>query len=241
MTWPIFLPTFLTATVEWVEAFTIVLAVSLTIGWRASLGAAAAALATLAALTAATGSVLQLGVGMEWIQFLIGVFLLLFGVRWLAKAIARQAGLKAQHDEDEEFAATKARLFSGDGRAAWLIAYKGVLLEGLEVWLVVVALSVGGAGWISSVAGAFTALVMVAIAGACLQSPLRRVPENAIKFGVGAMIVSFGTFWSLEAIGGPEIWPMADWSLVGLVAFYVTGGLLASIALRRRILRGVAA
>ena len=162
-------------------------------------------------------------------------------MRWLAKAIARQAGLKAQHDEDEELAATKARLSSGDGRAAWLIAYKGVLLEGLEVWLVVVALSVGGAGWISSVAGAFTALIMVAIAGACLQSPLRRVPENTIKFGVGAMIVSFGTFWSLEAIGGPEIWPMADWSLVGLVAFYVIGGLLASIALRRRIPRGVAA
>jgi uncharacterized membrane protein len=241
MTWTIFLPTFLTATVEWVEAFTIVLAVSLTIGWRASLGAAAAALATLAALTVATGGVLQLGVGMEWIQFLIGVFLLLFGVRWLAKAIARQAGLKARHDEDEEFAVTKARLSSGDGRAAWLIAYKGVLLEGLEVWLVVVALSVGGAGWISGVGGACTALIMVAIAGACLRSPLRRVPENAIKFGVGAMIVSFGTFWTLEAIGGPEIWPMADWSLVGLVAFYVIGGLLASIALRPRILRGVAA
>jgi uncharacterized membrane protein len=70
---------------------------------------------------------------------------------------------------------------------------------------------------------------------------LRRVPENAIKFGVGAMIVSFGTFWSLEAIGGSDIWPMADWSLVGLVAFYAIGGLLLSIALRPRILRGVAA
>jgi uncharacterized membrane protein len=241
MSWTIFLPSFLTATVEWVEAFTIVLAVSLTIGWPAALGAAVAALATLAALTAATGGVLQLGVGIEWMQFLIGVFLLLFGVRWLAKAIARQAGLKARHDEDEEFAATQARLSSGDGRAAWLIAYKGVLLEGLEVWLVVVALSVGAAGWVSAVGGAVAALVMVALAGACLRSPLRRVPENAIKFGVGAMIVSFGTFWSLEAIGGPEIWPMADWSLVGLVAFYLIGGLLLSTALRPRILRGVAA
>jgi uncharacterized membrane protein len=240
MSWTIFVPSFLTASVEWVEAFTIVLAVSLTIGWPAALGAAAAALATLAALTAATGGALQLGVGMGWMQFVIGVFLLLFGVRWLAKAIARRAGLKAQHDEDEEFAATRTRLSSGDGRAAWLIAYKGVLLEGLEVWLVVVALSVGGGGWVSSVGGAIAALVMVMVAGAYLRSPLSRVPENTIKFGVGAMIVSFGTFWSLEAIGGPDIWPMADWSLIGLVAFYLGGGLLLSSALRPRLLGGVA-
>ena len=241
MTWTIFLPTFLTAMVEWVEAFTIVLAVSLSIGWRAAAGAALAALAALAAMTVVSGGVLSLGLDIRWLQLVIGVFLLLFGVRWLSKAIARGAGLKTLHDEDEEFAATRAELRRGDWMAAWLIAFKGVLLEGLEVWLVVVALSVGGAGWISGVGGACTALVMVGIAGACLRSPLRRVPENAIKFGVGAMIVSFGTFWSLEAIGGPEIWPMADWSLVGLVAFYVIGGLLASIALRPRILRGVAA
>jgi uncharacterized membrane protein len=240
MSWTIFAPSFLTAAVEWVEAFTIVLAVSLTIGWRAALGAAAAALATLAVLTAATGGVLQLGVGIEWMQFLIGVFLLLFGVRWLAKAVARRAGLKAQRDEDDEFATTQARLSSGDGRAAWLIAYKGVLLEGLEVWLVVVALSVGCAAWVSSVSGALAALVMVALAGVYLRSPLSRVPENTIKFGVGAMIVSFGTFWSLEAIGGPDIWPMADLSLIGLVAFYVIGGLVLSTALRPRMLRGVA-
>ncbi len=240
MSWTIFAPSFLTAAVEWVEAFTIVLAVSLTIGWPAALGAAVAALATLAALTAATGGVLQLGVGLGWMQFLIGVFLLLFGVRWLAKAIARRAGLKAQHDEDDEFAATRSRLSSGDGRAAWLIAYKGVLLEGLEVWLVVVALSVGSAGWVSSVGGAVAALLMVALAGAYLRSPLGRVPENTIKFGVGAMIVSFGTFWSLEALGGPNIWPMADWSLIGLVVFYVTGGLLLSSALRPRLVRGAA-
>jgi uncharacterized membrane protein len=92
MDWPAFLPLFLTASVEWVEAFTIVLAVSLTIGWGASLGAAAAGLATLAVLTALTGGALSLGLNLQAIQFVIGVFLLLFGVRWLAKAIARQAG-----------------------------------------------------------------------------------------------------------------------------------------------------
>ena len=89
MSWTIFSSAFLTAAVEWVEAYTIVLAVSLSIGWRAALGAVAAASATLVGLTAATGGVLALGAGISWIQLLIGVFLLLFGVRWLAKAIAQ--------------------------------------------------------------------------------------------------------------------------------------------------------
>lgn len=238
MSWTVFAPSFLTAAVEWVEAFTIVLAVSLTTGWPRALGAAAAALVTLAALTAATGGVLQLGVGLGWMQLLIGVFLLLFGVRWLAKAIARQAGLKARHDEDVEFAETRRLVAAGERRAAWLVAYKGVLLEGLEVCLIVVALSAGSGRWDSSVAGALAALALVALGGACLRAPLRRVPENAIKFGVGAMIVSFGTFWSLEALGGPRIWPLGDWSLLGLVVFYVIGGVLVSLALRPRLAMG---
>ncbi|MCW3475416.1 COG4280 domain-containing protein [Limobrevibacterium gyesilva] len=239
MNWAIFASSFLAATVEWVEAYTIVLAVSLTIGWSAALGAVAAALATLGALTAVTGGALQLGVGVEWLQFVIGVFLLLFGVRWLAKAIARAAGLVALHDEAAEFRATRTLLRGEDGRAAWLVAYKGVLLEGLEVWLVVVALGAGGVGLVSSTWGAIAALVPVAVAGALLQAPLRRVPENAIKFVVGAMIVAFGTFWTLEAMGGAAAWPLGDWSLVGLVLFYLLGGLLLAVALRRHLVKGV--
>src|SRR5438874_1560325 len=98
--WTVVATAFLTATVEWVEAFTIVLAVSLSIGWRAAAGAAIAALAALAAMTGATGGVLGLGFEVRWLQLAIGVFLLLFGVRWLAKAIARGAGLKRLHDEE---------------------------------------------------------------------------------------------------------------------------------------------
>src|SRR5208283_3115814 len=138
MDWPAFLPLFLTAAVEWVEAFTIVLAVSLTIGWAASLGAAAAGLGTLTVLTVLTvltGGALSAGLNLHAIQFVIGVFLLLFGVRWMAKAIARQAGLKALHDEEMEFRETRARISEGDWFAAWLVAYKGTLMEGLEVWV----------------------------------------------------------------------------------------------------------
>jgi uncharacterized membrane protein len=225
MTWQSFAPLFLAATVEWVEAFTIVLAVSLTIGWGASVGAAAAGLGTLAALTAVTGGALSLGLNLQLLQFIIGVFLLLFGVRWLAKAIARQAGLKALHDEEAEFAETLAKVRGGDWFAAWLIAYKGVLLEGLEVWLLVVAFSLQGRAWGQNTGVAIAALALVCVAGAVVRAPLRRVPENAIKFLVGAMIVSFGTFWTLEALA-PGAWPLGDWSLPALAVFFLVGGVV---------------
>jgi uncharacterized membrane protein len=233
MDWPALVPLFLTASVEWVEAFTIVLAVSLTIGWTASLGAAAAGLATLALLTAATGGALSAGVDLRAVQFVIGVFLLLFGTRWLAKAIARQAGLKALHDEDVEFLDTRARISRGDWFAAWLVAYKGTLLEGVEVWLIVVALSLHGRNWIMNGAVAVVALVIVFAAGIAIRAPLRRVPENAIKFIVGAMILSFGTFWTLEALAA-DVWPLGDWSLLALVLFFLAGGQAAVMAIRSR-------
>lgn len=230
--WTVVVPTFLAGTVEWVEAFTIVLAVSLTIGWRAAVGAAATALAALAAMTAVTGGALSLGMNLSWMRLVIGVFLLLFGVRWLSKAIARRAGLKALHDEAEEFDQARARLASGDWYAGWVIAFKGVLLEGLEVWLIVVALGVNGA-WMSSAGAAVAALIVVAAAGLLVRAPLARVPENAIKFAVGVMIVSFGTFWTLESLGGPTVWPGGDWSLLGLLAFYACGGMVLAAVLRQ--------
>ena len=238
--WTIAIPAFLTALVEWVEAFTIVLAVSLSIGWAGATGAAIAALATLGVMTAATGGVLHLGFDLTWIQLAIGVFLLLFGVRWMAKAVARQAGLKALHDEAAEFAETRAQLARGDWHAAWLIAFMGVLLEGLEVWLVVAALGLKGNLWFSSAGAAIAALAVVVVVGLLVRAPLRRVPENAIKFVVGTMILAFGTFWTLEAVGGADAWPLSDWSLLGLVAFYFGGGLVLSMLLRAQPKSGVA-
>ena len=239
MDWPAFLPLFLTAAVEWVEAFTIVLAVSLTIGWGASLGAAAAGLGTLAVLTALTGGALSLGLDLQAIQFVIGVFLLLFGVRWLAKAIARQAGLKARHDEDVEFRETRAKIGKGDWFAAWLVAYKGTLLEGLEVWLIVVAFSLHSHAWAFNGFAALVALGVVFAAGLAVRAPLRRVPENAIKFVVGAMIVSFGTFWTLEALAG-DVWPLGDWSLLALAGFFMAAGQALVPLMRTRPRRLVA-
>jgi uncharacterized membrane protein len=232
LAWSVVIPSFLAAAVEWVEAFTIVLAVALGIGWRGAASAAAAALGVLAAMTAATGGALSFGISVTRLQGLVGIFLLLFGVRWLAKAIARQAGLKALHDEAAEFNETRARLRGGDWYAGWVIAFKGVLLEGLEVWLIVVAFGAHG-GWSASVAGATAALLLVLAAGLAVRAPLARVPENAIKFAVGVMIVSFGTFWTLEALSGSNAWPGGDWSLLALVVFYAGGGVTIATLLRR--------
>lgn len=239
MDWQAFFPLFVAAMVEWVEAFTIVLAVSLTIGWGAAIGACVAGLATLGALTAVTGGALSMGLGLWIIQLVIGVFLLLFGVRWLAKAIARQAGLKPLHDEDQAFQETKAHIRDADWFAAWLVAFKGVLLEGLEVWLIVVAFSLHSQAWTSNVLAALAALAVVCIAGMVIRAPLRRVPENALKFVVGGMIMAFGTFWTLEALAGP-VWPLGDWTLLALVGFFLLGGQALVPLIGRREARRIA-
>jgi uncharacterized membrane protein len=215
--------TYLTATVEWVEAYTIVLAVALSIGWRRALSAALAAIAVLAILTSA-GSFFLLSIGnLAVLQFLIGFFLILFGVRWLGKAIARGAGLKSLHDEDAEFASLRARPEINEARAAWAIAFNGVLLEGLEVWLIVVALGVQTHHAIAAASAAIAALIVVILAGFFLRKPLARVPENTIKFIVGCGILAFGTFWTLESLGC--VWPFPDAALLAIFAFNIAGGL----------------
>ena len=214
------LATFLAAAVEWTEAFTIVLAVSLTIGWASAASAAGAALVALAVFTVVGSAALAL-VPLGLAQGIIGAFLVLFGVRWLGKAIARGAGLKPLHDEAAEF--EHVRGLAVERRAAWLIAFNGTLLEGLEVWLIVVALGVQTHHSLAAGGAALTALVAVMSAGAMLRAPLARVPENAIKFVVGGVLLSFGTFWVLEALG--YAWPGGDAALGALVAFYLLGGL----------------
>jgi uncharacterized membrane protein len=113
-----------------------------------------------------------------------------------------------------------------------------VLLEGLEVWLIVVALGLHGRAWISSTTGALAALLIVVAAGLIVQAPLRRVPENAIKLTVGIMITAFGTFWTLEAVGGARVWPWGDWSLLALAAFYAAGTLALIALLRKPVTAG---
>ena len=215
--------TFLTATVEWVEAYTIILAVALSIGWGRALQAAGAALVVLAVLTGAGSFLLTLIHNLAVMQFVIGIFLTLFGARWLGKAIARGAGLKKLHDEDEEFSSLRARSDIHERRASWLIAFNGMLLEGLEVWLIVVTLGMQTHHLAAAAGASLGALLMVALFGMAVRKPLANVPENTIKFTVSAALLSFGTFWTLEALGYQ--WPIGDVSLIALFVFFIVAGL----------------
>jgi uncharacterized membrane protein len=214
--------TFLTATVEWVEAFTIILAVALSIGWPRAIAAALAALVTLGVLTSG-GSVLLSHVGnLQILQFIIGSFLIIFGMRWLAKAIARGGRLKKLHDEAAEFSKLIKRPEIHETRAAFFIAFNGVLLEGLEVWLIVVAMGVQTHHTIAAASAALVSLLAVLGIGFAIRKPLAKVPENTIKFTVGCGILSFGTFWALQALGYQ--WPEGDAALLLLFGFNAAAG-----------------
>lgn len=224
---------FLASTVEFVEAFTIVLVVGVTINWKSSLAGAAAATVALAALVGIFGTALVIFVPIAALRFVVGLLLILFGLKWLKKAILRYAGIKAMHDEEaiyeEEMAAMRAR---GERPSDKLdpfgvaTAFKSVLLEGLEVAFIVITFGSAATGigsratgitW--AAAGAAGALLLVLSLGALVRAPLQRVPENALKFVVGVMLTSFGTFWGGEGLG--IRWPGEDIFLLALVVFYL--------------------
>jgi uncharacterized membrane protein len=231
---------FLASAVEWVEALTIVLAVGITRGWRSSLTGVVAALGLLLALVlvfVALGANAGRYVPLDLARTLIGVFLLLFGIRWLHKAILRSAGLKALHDEDEAFAETRAQL-AGQGTTGGLdyagvaTSFNGTFLEGLEVVFIVTALA-GLSGLPAASAGALAALVVVAVVGVFVRAPLSRVPENTMKYIVGVMLTAFGTFFAGEGLG--VAWWNSDLSLLPLIAGYAIASLLIVQLLKRPV------
>jgi uncharacterized membrane protein len=221
---------FLACTVEAVEALTIVLAVGVTRSWRWSLTGVAAATAALAVIVAALGPALN-ALPINVLRLVVGALLLVFGLQWLRKAVLRAAGLKAQRDEAKAFAAETAAARSAaragaefDGYA-FTLAFKGVLLEGLEVAFIVLTFGANQHDIGLAAIAAGVAVAVVTAAGVAVRGPLARVPENAMKFAVGVMLTSFGIFWGAEGAGAS--WPGADASLLVIVP----GVLLASLGL----------
>ncbi|HEY4407799.1 MAG TPA: hypothetical protein VGN55_24365 [Xanthobacteraceae bacterium] len=228
---------FLASLVEAVEALTIVLAVATVRGWRPAGLGAIAGLAMLAIIVATLGPLLD-QVPLHLLQLAIGVLLLLFGLRWLRKAILRAAGIIALHDEAAAFATETAQLRAQESRdearldwLAGLASFKAVLLEGLEVVFIVIAVSAGRGLLIPASAGALAACLLVAGIGFAVHRPLARVPENALKFAVGVMLSAFGIFWTGEGLG--VAWPGADLAIVAFAALFLLVG-LGAVALARR-------
>jgi uncharacterized membrane protein len=232
------LSAFLASAVETVEALTIVLAVGVTRDWRSTLTGVGAATFALAAIVAALGPALTV-VPIKELRLVVGALLLVFGLQWLRKAILRASGYKPLHDEDETFTheTAEARAAGLERRAgldwyAFTIAFKGVLLEGLEVAFIVLTFGSTQGSIPLAAVGAGVAVVLVSIVGAVARAPLARVPENTLKFAVGTMLTTFGIFWAAEGTGAH--WPGDDASLPGVLVFVLLVSLGFVSVLRRR-------
>lgn len=238
-------PAFLASIVEFVEAFTIVLAVGTTRGWRSPVWGVVAAVGTLALIVAVFGAPLVIYQAQirEVFLLVVGTLLLLFGMRWLRKAILRFAGIVALHDEEliyqKEVALLRA---AGQEPTAWdnigfWFSYKAVLLEGLEVAFIVIALGAQSSDALrASIFGAIAAFIVTMAAGAVLRRPLSFVPENWMKFTVGAMLVTFGTYWASEGFGVE--WPFGAATLLVLLAVICVVSAAATAMLKNMLPHG---
>ena len=246
MQWAVLSAAFLASAVEFVEAFTIVLVVGVTINWRSSLVGAFAAAATLAVIIGTLGVALVQFVPIGVLRLVVGIILILFGLKWLKKSILRYSGLKALHDEEAIFEETRAEVRARGEIIAprfepfgIVLAYKSVLLEGLEVAFIVITFGSSATSNVcnqtcgigSAAIGAAIAGVLVILAGVLVRAPLTKVPENSLKFVVGVMLTSFGTFWAGEGFG--VNWPFSDAFILVLAAIYLVASFVLVATLRQ--------
>ena len=231
---------FLASLVEFIEALTVVLAVGAVRGWRNAFAGAGAALLLLASVLAVLGPTAPHP--SQKLRFAVGVLTLMFGLRWLRKAVLRAAGALPLHDEEATYRGVRARL-AGNARqakpAGWdgialTTSFQVVLMEGIEVVFIVAAIGAGGGQTAPAAAGAGAALAAVLLLGAALHRPITAIPENALKFAVGVLMTAFGIFWAGEGIGA--VWPGREWALPGLTLVWA----LFALSLVRWIARTAA-
>jgi uncharacterized membrane protein len=231
---PLILTVFIACVVEAVEALTIVLAAGLTREWRSTFQGMAAALVALAVITAAVGPAIN-DLPLTALRVAVGALLAIFGLQWLRKAVLRATGYKALHDEASAYlrevtaaeAATKQAKRGVSDWYSFTLAFKGVLLEGLEVVFIVITFGDNQKNIGAAVIGAAAAIIVVTIVGIAVRAPLTKVPENWMKLVVGVMLTSFGTFWGAEGAGAR--WPGNDGALLVLipvVALFATACIL---------------
>ncbi|TAL91362.1 MAG: hypothetical protein EPN46_05295 [Candidimonas sp.] len=236
---PAVLAAFLASLVEFVEALTIVLAVGMVRGWRSALTGVAGGVLLLAIMITVFGPLLG-HIPIRLLQLSIGVLLLLFGMRWLNKAVLRAAGVIRLHDEQAAFDSETTQLQSVHAEAvrgldplAVAAAFKAVLLEGIEVVFIVIAVGAAGNMLIPASIGAALAGALVIGLGVVLQKPLARIPENTLKFAVGILITAFGIFWIGEGLG--LSWPGEDLAIATLVAVLLIISVAAVYFARARL------
>jgi uncharacterized membrane protein len=236
----VFAVTFLAAAVEVIEMVIIVVGVGSIRGWRSTWLGAGAGLAVLAVLVLAFGTALR-AVPIGGLRVVIGSLLLVFGLQWLRKGIRRVSanGLRGM---GERGAPSEDIPVSGVDWTAFVLSFKGVLLEGLEVAFIVLSVGLAGQALGTAALGAAAAFVVLAGAGLLARGLVQRIPRSALQLVVGTLLSSFGTFWAVQGLG--VAWPGQDAAILGLVGFYVlvAAGYVADLrrAARRPALAEVA-
>jgi uncharacterized membrane protein len=228
--------------VELIEALAIVLAVGVSRRWRDALLGAAAAVVVCGAVAGLLGPVVLERIPLDALRVTIGVLLLLFGLEWLRKGTLRLAGRRSRSSARGEYDETLDELADDPlpppGQADWagrLVAFKGVLLEGVEIVLIVSVLAARPSGAAPALVGAAAAVLLTAIAGVWLRRPLARLPETELKWGVGVLLASFGTFFLGEGLGVE--WPGGDAAILYLIAVLAIVSQVQSHALARAVAR----
>jgi uncharacterized membrane protein len=224
--------------VETVEAMTIVLAAGITRGWRSTIEGAATALGLLAAIVVILGPTLVNYVPISVLRLVVGCLLLVLGLQWLCKALLRASSYKAIHDEALHYKEEVQILSSTEklndkkrDSIAFALSFKGVLLEGIEVIIIVISFGVQSGQTQLCAIAAIATVVVVALIGFAVAKPLTKVPENYLKLAVGLVLITFGTFWMGEGAGIK--WPGADAYLLVLLAVFSLAAMILVSYLRR--------
>jgi uncharacterized membrane protein len=235
----LFASAFLASAVEMVEALTIVLAMGTTRGWRSALVGTGAAVVALAGVVAVLGPALT-RIPLDDLRLVVGALLLVFGLQWLRKAILRRAGYVPLHDEDAAFERELAEARTANGEYhvgldwyGFVVSFKGVFLEGLEVAFIVLTFGSAQGSIPLAALGAVAAVVLVGAVGVVVRAPLARVPENTLKYAVGVMLTTFGTFWAVEGAGAS--WPGGDAALPVVLLFVLATSVALVQTLRRAV------
>lgn len=243
--WGLLVASFVACFVEMVEATTIVLAMGFTRSWRSALSGTGAALAVLALVTTTAGYALTSWLPESALQLAIGGLLLIFGLQWLRKVILRSSGRKPIHDEDEiyreevEAARAAGTPTSGLDMFSFVVSFKGVFLEGMEVVFIVLTFGLNAGNIPVATFGATAAVVMVLGIALVARRPLSMIPENTLKYAVGLLLASFGTYWAVEGVGVFRAsresigWPGADLAILGLLAVWLMLSRVFIAVLRR--------
>jgi uncharacterized membrane protein len=232
---------FLACTVEMIEALTIILAIGTVRHWKPTMQGAVSALILLGLIILIFGPAIE-RIPRQLLWLIIGGLLLVFGLQWLRNAILRYSGLKAIHDESEtykkvtkEARKTKIKRFEVTDWYAFVIVFKGVFLEGLEVVFIVLSLASVPGGLRLGVYASLAAFITVTLLGVLVKRPLAKIPENTMKFVVGILLTTFGTYYCGRGIGLTWVGGQLGFAHILLFYAFATTGMVLIFVKRNEI------